>query len=127
MVMGVLKNLPQVLYHSTHEDNLDSIIEHGLEPRGMDGLTYFADSFAGAVMFAYFHGVPLENVLVLMVHVDSLDKTRITEGRDHNPNFFKGVDVFAYPNIIPIRGIIDWLRVSKEGISDFNKKMQKRG
>ena len=85
-------NVPSKLYHVTTWKNALSIMHSGLKPLGVDHLIYFADSFGGASTFAYMHGVPLEEIIVVVVDTTNLDKNLFDYGYDHSPTFFKNID-----------------------------------
>lgn len=91
--------IPEVLYHATHKDNIDSIWMYGLHV-GSQGLTYFADSINGAAAFLVVRGMKLEDVMVFEIEASDLDQKLIDYGSDHNTNFFKGIEVYTYPTDI---------------------------
>lgn len=95
-------NIPDKLYHATFRDNALSIIGEGLKP-GYEHLTYFADTPQGAATFLYFRAMATNETYIMCLEVltENLDKSLIKEGTDHSPVFFKGIQVFTYPDYIP--------------------------
>ena len=83
--------VPNKLYHATRQDNAVSIMVRGLEPRGVDRLIYFADTFGGACYFAYMHGIPIDQIIVVEVDTTNLNRELFDYGGDHNPSFFKDI------------------------------------
>ena len=110
---------PNKLYHATTWKNALLIMDIGLKPLGADHLIYFADSFAGAGTFAYMHGVSLEDIIVIEVDTTNLDKNLFDYGRDHDPTFFKNIEVYTYSEDISTKHICGYLQVdinnTKEG------------
>lgn len=103
-------------YHATKEKNLGSILSQGLKP-GFDGLVYMADTEQNAVQFISLrvYGTD-ENIIVIQINTEELDKSLFDEGYDHSPEFFKG-DVKTYAGIIPSE--------SFEGITTYTKNVKK--
>lgn len=87
--------IPERLYHATIKDRADSIWMHGLR-QGRDGFVYLADTINGAASFLVVRGARLEDIVVFEIDPESLDVKLLSYGTDHNPDFFKGIEVFAY-------------------------------
>lgn len=104
-------NVPDKLYHGTTLNNALSIMDSGLKPFGIEHLIYFADSFGGASLFVYLHNIPLEDIIVIEIDTSGLDKDLFAYGMDHNPVFFKNIEVYTYPEEISIKHISDFLKV----------------
>lgn len=109
-------NIPNKLYHATRMKNILSIMARGLEPRGVDHLIYFADTFGGASFFAYMHGIPVDQIVVVEVDTTNLAKELFDYGGDHNPNFFKDIEVYTYPSVITEEHISDYLQIDMESL-----------
>lgn len=108
--------IPNKLYHATRQDNALSIMVKGLEPRGIEHLTYFADTFGGACCFAYMHGVPIDQIVVIEVDTTNLSKELFDYGGDHNPSFFKGIEVYTYPAVITEEHISEYLQIDIDSL-----------
>lgn len=108
-------NIPEKIYHATTQKNAFSIMkDKALKPLGMDGLTYFADTFAGASMFLYLYGVPLEDIVVIEVNTTNLNKDLFDYGRDHSTVFFKGIEVYTYSEEISDKHFSDYFKINME-------------
>jgi hypothetical protein len=101
-------NIPDKLYHATFKHNALNIICEGLKP-GCEHLTYFADTPQGAATFLYFRALTTSEkyIMCLEISTENLDKSLIKEGTDHSPEFFKGIQVFTYPDFISPENISD--------------------
>lgn len=106
--------VPDKLYHATTWENALSIMDTGLKPLGVDQLTYFADSFAGAGIFAYMRGIALKDIIVVVVDTTNLDKNLFDYGKDHSSIFFKNIEVYTYSEEIPTEHICDYLKSELE-------------
>ena len=109
-------NIPNKLYHATRMKNILSIMARGLEPRGADHLIYFADTFGGASFFAYMHGVPIDEIIVVEVDTTNLPKELFDYGGDHNPMFFKDIEVYTFPSVITEEHISDYLKIDIDSL-----------
>lgn len=108
-------DIPDKIYHATKEKNIISIMDNGLKPLGIDKLIYFCDTFAGAGTFAYMHGVPLNDIVVIEVDTTNLNKELFDYGRDHSPTFFKDIEVYTYPKEILPEHFSDYLKIDMKG------------
>ena len=91
--------VPDTLYHATLKENAEAIWYQGLFQNN-EGLVYLADSAKGAASFLVTRCVALENIMVFEIDTTQLDKTLFAYGTDHNPNYFKGIEVYAYNGFI---------------------------
>ena len=78
--------MSDTLYHATRYENAGDIVVTGLEPRGMEQGTYFANKPEYAAGFLRLYGA--KNIVVFAVSVDDLDESLLEPGVDHNPTFF---------------------------------------
>lgn len=108
-------NIPDKLYHATTWKNALSIMDNGLK-LGTDNLIYFADSFGGASLFSYMHGIPLEDIIVVVIDTTNLNKDLFDYGYDHSPTFFKNIEVYTYPEKISIGHICDYMQVDLDNM-----------
>lgn len=104
-------HIPNKLYHATRMGNALSIMVRGLEPRGIEHLIYFADTFGGACYFAYMHGIPIDQIVVVEVDTTNLAKELFDYGADHSPTFFKDIEVYTYPSVITEEHISEYLQI----------------
>lgn len=109
-------NIPDKLYHATTWKNALSIMYSGLKPLGTDHLIYFADSFGGASTFAYMHGIPLKDIVVVIVDTNNLNKDLFDYGYDHSVSFFKNIEVYTYPKEISTKYICDYMQIDLNSI-----------
>ena len=108
--------IPEKLYHATTRKNALSIMNTGLKPLSIGHLIYFADSFGGASMFSYLHGIPLEDIIVVIIDTTNLNKDLFDYGYDHSPTFFKNIEVYTYSEEISIEHIYDYMRIDIENM-----------
>jgi RNA:NAD 2'-phosphotransferase (TPT1/KptA family) len=91
------------LYHSTLKKNLDSILENGLKT-GCDGVIYFADSVQNALKFPIIRGKKVEDLIVIEIDTESIEKSKLDYSYDHSEAFFK-CKAYIYPEVIPAETI----------------------
>lgn len=88
------------LYHATKVENLNSIIQNGLQT-GPDGLVYFTDKEEQSLGWVDLTNIHASDLLIFRVDSHLLDPNKISTGKDHDPNFFRGVVVLTYSENIP--------------------------
>lgn len=108
-------DIPDKIYHATKKKNTISIIDNSLKPLGIDKLIYFCDTLAGAGTFAYMHGVPLDDIVIIEIDTTNLNKELFNYGNDHNPNFFKGIKVYTYSEEISSEHFSDYFEIDTKG------------
>lgn len=93
--------IPKILYHATLKDNVLPIMTMGMD-KAYDGI-YFCDNSRDSAKFLVFKAMALrQNIAVLKIKTEHLDKSLFTEGTDHNVNFYDNPNVFVYhDNIAP--------------------------
>jgi hypothetical protein len=98
--------VPDILYHATLEDKHESIIMNGLS-KASDGI-YFCDVAQDSAKFLVFKSMFYQqNIIVVEIDTECLNRSLFREGTDHNPNFFGNPNVFVYPDDIPDYAIRD--------------------
>lgn len=98
--------IPKILYHATLEDNYMPIILNGLK-KSYDGI-YFCDNAQDAAKFLVFKAMAHnQNIFVIEVNTDSLNRDSFREGNDHSSKFFENPNVFVYKEDISNRAIED--------------------
>lgn len=111
--------VPSVLYHATLKENAELIWDNGFY-QNKEGIVYLADSIKGAAAFLFARAVMLENIVVFEIDTEHLDENLFAYGTDHNPNFFKGIEVYVYHGYIDALCINNVYTLSKEDDNNDN-------
>lgn len=83
------------MYHASHQNNEDSILETGIKT-GCDGCVYLAEKPEEAARFLAVRGIKFIAVFEVLV-----DKDKIEESFDHSKTFFKCNAYTIAENILP--------------------------
>lgn len=91
------------LYHATKISNYYSIMADGLIRTGAEGLIYFTTQEAHSVNWVDFtNNIFGEDIVCFRINSFKLNQSKIENGIDHDPEFFKGIVVKTYSEDIPI-------------------------
>lgn len=91
------------LYHATKVSNYSKIFHDGKIKKGSDGLIYFTTQEAHSVNWVDLTNINAEDIVSFRINAFKLNQSKIKDGIDHNPEFFKGITVKTYSEDIPIK------------------------
>ena len=89
----------KVFYHATSIENLNSILENGIEARNIEKLVYMTENPQDALKFVALRFYP--EIVVIKIKIPKRYEHKIVETFDHNHNFFK-CRAFGYKGDIPL-------------------------
>lgn len=90
-------------YHATKLSNYYKILNDGAIRTGPEGLIYFTTQEAHSVNWVDLtNNDNAEEIVCFRINTFKLDQSKIKNGIDHNPEFFKGITVKTYNEDIPI-------------------------
>lgn len=98
--------MKQIYYHATAFDNLGSILNEGIVPKNMEGVTYMCKAPNDCLKFMLVHRI--HEVLMLKVQVDDKD---VTEMFDHSYEFFQ-CRCFGANKTIDTKDILSYTKYS---------------
>ncbi|WP_075980110.1 hypothetical protein [Bacillus massilinigeriensis] len=115
------------LYHATKLSNYYKIIRDGVVKRGIGGEIYFTTQEAHSVNWVDLTGNSnAEDIVCFRINAFKLDQSKIEDGIDHDPNFFKGITVKTYSEDIPIELFdLDYVMKYESKYKESRKEKQK--
>lgn len=91
------------LYHATLFSNYNKILSDGVIKTNAEGLIYFTTQEAHSVNWVDLaKNDNAEDIVCFRINALKLEQSKIKDGIDHNPEFFKGITVKTYSEDIPI-------------------------
>lgn len=114
------------LYHATKMSNYEKIFYDGAIKIGFDGLIYFTTQEAHSVNWVDIKNLDAEDIVCFRINAFKLDQSKIKDGIDHDPVFFKGITVKTYSEDIPIELFdMDHIMKYKSKNIESNKEIQR--
>lgn len=109
------------LYHATKYKNFASILNDQKIKTGADGLIYFTTTQHHSVNWIDFTNHDAEDIIVFRVLSLKLDQSKIDDGYDHDPNFFKGITVKTYAEdisleLVDMDNVMQFISRHKQGV-----------
>ena len=92
----------RTFYHATNAENLDNILNNGIEARNIERLVYMTETEQDALKFMAFRFYP--EVAVFKIKVPKKFEHNVIETFDHSYGFFK-CRAFGYKGNIPLEMI----------------------